>query len=51
MVYRGSAYILLGRWIDASDHMYVENLAVVEKQYPPFCQRFLGGVLLFVIRP
>ena len=45
-MYRGSAYILLGRWIDANDHMYIENLAVDEKQCPPFCQRFffLGGV-------
>ena len=50
-VYRGSAYILLGRWIDANDHMYIENLAVDEKQCPPFRQRFGGGVYpLFVIR-
>ena len=47
-MYRGSAYILLGRWIDAyNDHMYVENLAVDEKQCPPFCQRF-GGVYPFL---
>ena len=39
----GSAYILLGRWIDAYDHMYVDNLAVDEKQCPPFCQRFWGA--------
>ena len=31
IVYRGSAYILLGRWIDANDHMYVEKLAVDDK--------------------
>ena len=42
-MYRGSAYILLGRWIDANDHMYIENLAVDEKQCPPFRQRFGGG--------
>ena len=47
MVYRGSAYILLGRWIDANDHMYIENLAIDEKQCPPFCQRF-GGVYPFL---
>ena len=29
-----------GRWIDASDHMYIENLAVNEKQRSPFLQRF-----------
>ena len=28
IVYRGRAYILRGRWIDANDHMYIENLAV-----------------------
>ena len=42
IVYRGCAYILLGRWIDANDHMYIENLAVDEMQFPPFCQRFRG---------
>ena len=47
IVYRGSAYILLGRWIDANDHMYIENLAVDEKQCPPFCRRFGGGVYPF----
>ena len=35
---RGSANIVLGRWIDADDHMYIENLAAGEKQCPPFCQ-------------
>ena len=33
-MYRGSAYILLGRWIDANDHMFIENLAVDDKQCP-----------------
>ena len=42
-LYRGSAYILLGRWIDANDLMYIESLAVDEKQCPPFCHRFGGG--------
>ena len=44
----------MGRWIDANDHMYIENLAVDDKQCPPFRQRFFfwGGVYpLFVIRP
>ena len=45
-MHRGSAYILLGRWIDSNDHMYIENLAVDEKQCPHFCQRF-GEVYLF----
>ena len=51
-MYRGSAYILLGRWIYANDHMYIENLAVNEKQCPPFCQPFFfffgGGVYPFL---
>ena len=38
-MYRGSAYVQLGRWVDANDHMYIENLAVDEKQCPPLCQR------------
>ena len=37
-MYRGSAYNLLGRWVDANDHMYIENLAVDEKKCPPFCR-------------
>ena len=44
---KNSAYILLGRWIDTNDHIYVENLAVDEKQYPPFCQ-YLWGVYPFL---
>ena len=52
IVYRGSVNIVLGRWIDANDHMYTENLAVEEKQCPLFYQRFWGGgVPLFVIHP
>ena len=44
--------MLLGRWIDANDHMHIDNLAVDQKQCPPFCQPFGGGgVPLFVIRP
>ena len=26
--YRGNTYILLGRWVDTDDHMYIGNLAV-----------------------
>ena len=51
ILFFGSAHILLGRWIDTNDHMYIENLAVNKKQFPPFCQRFGGGVPLFVICP
>ena len=51
ILFFGSAHILLGRWIDTNDHMYIENLAVNKKQFPPFCQRFGGGVPLLVIRP
>ena len=40
-----SDYILPGRWIDANDHMYMENLAIDEKQCPPYVKP------LFVIRP
>ena len=47
---RGSANILLGRWIVSDDHMNIENLAIGEKLCPPFCQRF-GGVPLLIIRP
>ena len=37
-VYPGSAHIVLGRWIHADDHMYIENLAASElKTAPPFC--------------
>ena len=46
-MYRGSAYILLGRWSDANDHMSIENLAVDENMCPPFCQWF-GGVYPFL---
>ena len=35
-------YILQGRLIDVNDHMYVENLAVDEKQYPPSTHCFGG---------
>ena len=43
IVYR-VAYILLGHWINANDHMYVQNFAVDEKQCPPFLQRVgVGG--------
>ena len=42
----------MSRPIDANDHMYIENLAVDEKQCSPFCQLcFWGGVSLFVIHP
>ena len=51
IVYRGSAYILMGLWIDTNDHMYIENLAFDEKQCPPFFDVFGGSVPLFVIRP
>ena len=47
MVYRGSAYILLGRWIDANVHMYIEDFAVDYKQYPPF-RHVLGEVYPFL---
>ena len=52
-MYRGSAHIVLGCWIDADDHRYIENYAVGGKQCPPFCQCYFfgGGVPLFVIRP
>ena len=50
-MYRGSAYILLGRRIDANDHMHIENFAVDEKQRPPFCQNVLGVYPFFGIRP
>ena len=42
-MYRGSAYILPGRWIDANDHVHIEIRAVDEEKCPSFCQR-LGGV-------
>ena len=52
MVCHGIAYIVLGCWIDANDNIYIENLAVDEKQCPPYCRRVGGGgVPLFVIRP
>ena len=41
-VYRGSAYILLGRLIDANDHMCIAHPAVDQKQCPPLCQPFWG---------
>ena len=42
MPYRGSAYIVLGCWIDAEDHMHIEHLAVGEKQCPPFVNVLQG---------
>ena len=42
-MYRGSAHILLGNWIDANDHMHIENHAVDEKQCLLFCKRLMGG--------
>ena len=50
-MYRGSAHIVLGRWLDVDDYMYVENLAVGEKQRPPFGNVLGGDEPLFVIRP
>ena len=41
-MYPRRAYILLGRCIDANDHIYIENLAVDEKPRPSFRQRFEG---------
>ena len=35
-------YILQGRLIDVNEHMYVDNLAVDEKQYPPSTHCFGG---------
>ena len=40
---------MLARWIDAVDHMYIENLEVGENKCPSFCQRSLGDVPLLVI--
>ena len=51
ILFFGSAHILLGRWIDTNDHMYIENLAVNKKQFPPFCQRFGGGCTPFCHLP
>ena len=43
---------MLGRWIDADDHVYIENIAVGEKQCPLFVNVFFGGGYTpFVIRP
>ena len=39
---------MLRRWIDANNHLYIENLAVEEKQCPLFYQRFWGGVYPFL---
>ena len=50
IVYRGSAYILPCRWIDANDHMYVEYLAVDAKQFPLFVD-VLGGCTSFCHPP
>ena len=56
-MYRGSAYILLGRWIDAYDHIHVvrrKPRGRRKKAVSPFLSTFfLGGegVPLFVIRP
>ena len=41
---------MLGCWIDANDHMYIENLAVDEKQCPPFVN-LLGGCTPFCHPP
>ena len=47
IVYRGSADIVVGRLIDANDHMYIENPTVGENQFSPFVNVFffffLGG--------
>ena len=48
MVCHGIAYIVLGCWIDANDNIYIENLAVDEKQCPPYCRRVGGGVYPFL---
>ena len=53
-MFRGSAHILLGRWTGEDDDKCIKMLAVDEKQYPLFGQRFFGGrggIPLFVIRP
>ena len=50
IVYRGSAYILLDRWSNANDHMYIENLAINKNPCPPFCQ-YLGGCTPFCHPP
>ena len=51
IVYRESAHIVLGRWIDAEDHMHIENLAASKKQCPPFRQCLGGDAPLWVLRP
>ena len=35
-MYHGSAHIVLGRWIDVDDHLYVENQAARESSAPLF---------------
>ena len=56
-MYRGSAYILLGRWIDAYDHIHVvrrKPRGRRKKAVSPFLSTFFWGgegVPLFVIRP
>ena len=49
IVYRGSAHVL-GRWLDADDHMHIENRKPRRrrKAVSPFCH--FGGVYPFVIR-
>ena len=48
-MYRGSANIVLGLWIDADDHMYIDNLAVGDEQCSPMSMVW-EGIPLFVIR-
>ena len=52
IVYRGSADIVVGRLIDANDHMYIENPTVGENQFSPFVNVFFffffGGVYPFL---
>ena len=42
---------LQARWIDTDDHMYIENLAIGDKQCPPLCQCFGGGYTPFCHPP
>ena len=51
ILYRGSENIVLGCWIDANDHMYIENLAVDDNQCPPFLSTFWGGCAPFCHPP
>ena len=52
IVYHGSAYILLGRWIDANHHIHVHRKPRGRRKVvSPFMSTFWGGVPLFIIRP